>query len=271
MQSQILSDGSPVLACPHLAGDAPDRESRVAEDFRAFIRAPAFPCVGAKSALSRDKMRIIVARDIASAWNDLPVLAELHDLAASYRADPVLFQSLAVLFPDSEPTDEPTFEALLWERIQSLSDKDSWLGQRADPRVSDDPDNPHFSLSFGGEAFFCVGLHPGASRPARRYKHPVLVFNLHDQFEQLRAQGRYEKLRESILTRDEALAGSINPMLARHGTISEARQYSGRAVNEGWNAPFDRDGDVDPDVAKFQAQLASYDAAQDDEAEGHPS
>ena len=69
-------------------------------------------------------------------------------------------------------TDEPTFEALLWERIQSLSDKDSWLGQRADPRVSEDPDNPHFSLSFGGEAFFCVGLHPGASRPAQDRSSP---------------------------------------------------------------------------------------------------
>ena len=260
-----------VPTCPHAARGDRDRDSAVAEDFRAFIRDPAFPCVGAKSALSREKMRIIVARDIASAWNDLPILHELHDLAASYRASPVIFQSLAVIFPDSAETDEPTFEALLWERIQSLSDKDSWLGQRADPRVSEDPDNPHFSLSFGGEAFFCVGLHPGASRPARRYRHPVLVFNLHDQFEQLRAQGRYEKLRASILSRDEALAGSINPMLARHGTISEARQYSGRQVTEGWSAPFERDGEVDPVVAAFQAELAPYDEHLDDEAEGHPS
>ncbi len=65
-----------------------------------------------------------------------------------------------------------------------------------------------------------------------------MVFNLHDQFEQLRAQGRYEKLREAILDRDAALAGSVNPMLSRHGDASEARQYSGRAVGNDWECPF---------------------------------
>jgi FPC/CPF motif-containing protein YcgG len=64
------------------------------------------------------------------------------------------------------------------------------------------------------------------------------VFNLHAQFEQLREAGRYEKLRSSILQRDETLAESTNPMLARHGEISEARQYSGRAVCEEWRCPF---------------------------------
>ena len=34
------------------------------------------------------------------------------------------------------------------------------------------------------------------------------------------------------------MAGSINPMLARHGDASEARQYSGRAVGGDWVCPF---------------------------------
>ena len=89
-------------------------------------------------------------------------------------------------------------------------------------------------------AFFVVGLHPHASRPARRFAYPTMIFNLHDQFETLRAQNRYEKLRASILDRDEKLAGSINPMLARHGSISEARQYSGRAVSDAWACPYHR-------------------------------
>ena len=38
------------------------------------------------------------------------------------------------------------------------------------------------------------------------------------------------------MVRDEALAGSRNPMLARHGRSSEARQYSGRAVDANWRA-----------------------------------
>ena len=65
-----------------------------------------------------------------------------------------------------------------------------------------------------------------------------MVFNLHDQFERLRAQGRYERMREAILDRDRALAGDINPMLDRHGSSSEARQYSGRVVEADWTAPF---------------------------------
>ena len=59
-----------------------------------------------------------------------------------------------------------------------------------------------------------VGLHPGASRPARRFDRPALVFNLHDQFEQLRANGMYDKMRSTILARDVKLAGDVNPMLA---------------------------------------------------------
>ena len=104
--------------------------------------------------------------------------------------------------------------------------------------VSADPEDPHFSLSFGGEAFFVVGLHPRASRAARRFPRPTLVFNLHDQFERLRVEGRYERMRERIIERDVALAGSANPMLARHGEASEARQYSGRLVDEDWQCPF---------------------------------
>ncbi|NJC07766.1 guanitoxin biosynthesis heme-dependent pre-guanitoxin N-hydroxylase GntA [Polymorphobacter fuscus] len=208
-------------------------------EFHEFVRAPAFPCVGAKAALSKEQMHIIVGRDITSAWDDLRILPALNALAASYRQTPQLFQTLIVIFEGPDLTGEAEFEGYLWERVQSLADKDAlWYGQPRDTRVSDDPDDPHFSLSFGGEAFFVVGLHPGASRPARRFSRPALVFNLHDQFEQLRAQNRYEKLRESILARDLTLAGSLNPMLARHGDDSEARQYSGRAVGSDWQCPY---------------------------------
>lgn len=215
-----------------------DADHPLAEQFRTFVRDFAFPCVGAKSALGTGGMRFVVARDIRSAWDDLRIYPNLLDLARSYRAEPKLFQSLVVIFDEDPALDENGFENVLWQRLNSLSKKDEWLGQPRDARVSDDPDSPHFSLSFGGEGFFVVGLHPSASRPARRFARPALVFNLHDQFEQLRAQGRYEKLRESIVNRDVALAGSPNPMLARHGSVSEARQYSGRHVGNDWQCPF---------------------------------
>ncbi|MET4897000.1 guanitoxin biosynthesis heme-dependent pre-guanitoxin N-hydroxylase GntA [Sphingomonadaceae bacterium jetA1] len=204
----------------------------------AHIAAAHFPCVGAKAAMARGTLDVLGARDIASAWDDLRIHDALRRFAARYRAEPALFRSLAVVFANPAELDEADFERALWARIQSLSDKDVWLGQDWDQRVSANPEDPHFSLSFGGEAFFVVGLHPRASRPARRFPRPTMVFNLHDQFETLRAQGKYETMREKIMVRDEALAGSRNPMLARHGEVSEARQYSGRVVEPGWRCPF---------------------------------
>lgn len=209
-----------------------------AQKFGAFVRDPAFPCVGAKSAVARGQAHILVARDIRSAWDDLRIYLALLDFATAYREDPRLFQSFVLIFEGPDEISETEFEKVLWDRVQSLSDKDVWHGQEWDQRVSSDPENPHFSLSFGGEAFFIVGLHPQASRPARRFERPTLVFNLHDQFERLRDAETYEGLRENILKRDIAIAGSVNPMLARHGSISEARQYSGRAVEADWACPF---------------------------------
>lgn len=210
----------------------------VRTQFEEYVRDRAFPCVGAKSALSRGTLKTVVCRSIASGWDDVRIHRELLDWAREKGADPAVFKSIAFVFAQSPELDEEGFEAAMWERIQSLSDKDVWLGQKYDQRVSSDPDDPHFSLSFGGEAFFVVGMHPRASRVARRTPWPVLVFNLHAQFETLREDGRYETIRAAILDRDEALAGSVNPMLARHGDESEAGQYSGRQVDADWKCPF---------------------------------
>ena len=212
----------------------------LARSFIASVEAPDFPCVGAKSALGRGQMDILVARDIGSAWDDMRIMPALAATVARYRADRALFRTMVVLFEGPDGLNETEFERHLWARAQSLSDKDEWLGYPTDPTVSSNPDDPHFSLSFAGEAFFVVGLHPNASRPARRFETPAMVFNLHDQFEVLRSQQRYDKLRASILDRDLQLAGSANPMLARHGESSEARQYSGRVVDESWKCPFKR-------------------------------
>ena len=217
----------------------------LARQLSEFIKAPEFPCLGAKAALNRDGMRFVAARDFRSAWDDLRILPALLDLSKAYRSDPRLFQSLAVVFEHGAPDSEEEFERVLWQRLRSLSDKDEWLGQSADERVAHDPDDPHFAMSFGGEGFFVVGLHPRASRPARRFAYPAMVFNLHDQFEQLRELGRYEKLRETIIGRDLELAGSVNPMLSPHGIVSGARQYSGRAVEAGWRCPFSGRGHSD--------------------------
>ncbi|HEX5305555.1 MAG TPA: guanitoxin biosynthesis heme-dependent pre-guanitoxin N-hydroxylase GntA [Dyella sp.] len=203
--------------------------------FEAFIDAASFPCLGAKASRSRGQQLLVRGDSFVCATDDLAIARHLQALAEPLEGPS--FISVAVLFPNSPALDEATFERTLWERLASIHAIDrgryGW-----DTRVSDDPASPSFSMSVGGKAFYVVGLHPGSSRPARRFRCPVLVFNLHSQFEQLRADGRYDKLREAILQRDLAYAGSPNPMLAVHGRSSEARQYSGREVDTDWVCPF---------------------------------
>lgn len=206
--------------------------------FKRFIHERSYPCVGAKSALTRNQMTAYVGTDLTSAWDDVALASELVSFARDYRKYRQLFVTFVAFFPKTPPLDEESFERALWERIASLQAKDDWMGQAYDPAVDPDPSSPNFSLSFGGQSFFVVGMHPDASRPARRFDVPVMVFNLHDQFERLREQGRYEKLRTAILERDKELAGDVNPMLARHGEESEARQYSGRIVGADWTCPW---------------------------------
>lgn len=176
-----------------------DDADPLAEEFRQFLASPQFPCVGAKSALAKRQIKFLVCRDIRSAWDDLRIYGGLFKFVELYRSKGELFQSFVVLFREPKSLTEGEYEALLWERIQSLTDKDGWHGQPHDARVSANPADPHFSISFAKEAFFAVGLHPNASRPARRFSTPAIVFNPHEQFEELRKQNHYATLREKIM------------------------------------------------------------------------
>jgi FPC/CPF motif-containing protein YcgG len=81
-------------------------------------------------------------------------------------------------------------------------------------------------------------MHKKSSRLSRQFEKPMLIFNLHRQFDELRASGQYTRLRDTIRTRDRKLQGDNNPMLADFGENSEARQYSGRQVGPEWKCPF---------------------------------
>lgn len=204
------------------------------QQFDAFIRDPDFPCVGARSALNRGRIR----HAHFDRLGDPSVARPLRDALAAFSAefsDPGT-QPVSFVATFSHAVDgEQRFERLMWQQLQLLHDVDDadW-----DPSVSDDPADAEFSMSIAGRAFFVVGLHPDASRLARRSPLPSLVFNFHDQFEQLKASGKYATMQTAIRARDTALQGSINPVLSRFGEASEARQYSGRAVGSAWTCPF---------------------------------
>jgi FPC/CPF motif-containing protein YcgG len=207
------------------------------------VARPDFPCVGAKSAAAQEGIEFFEAGDLRCPREDAALLARLQ-LFAARAPDDTLFVSFVAIFPDTPKLSEEEFETALWQRLQALHELDA-ADHAWDASVSDDPQSPQFSLSLGGRGFYVIGLHPGASRPARRFHCAALVFNLHSQFETLRADGRYDKLRAAIIERDIAYSGSRNPMLAQHGSISAARQYSGRAVEAGWRCPYSGRGRKD--------------------------
>lgn len=206
--------------------------------FLDHVEQADFPCVGAKAVLAQDSLTILVATSLASAADDARIHERLVRWASTLRPDAQNFYSLAVVFAGPHDLDERGFEAMLWERLGRLSDIDRARGHTHDPGFSANPRDPHFALSFSGKACFAVGLHPHASRRARRAPSPVIVFNPHQQFAALREAERYERMREVILERDAQFDGTPNPMIARHGEISEARQYSGRAVGRDWVCPY---------------------------------
>lgn len=212
--------------------------------FEAFIRSEDFPCVGAKSALAKGNLTIFEAGPFDSAVMDLEISEALSKFGDELDLDSPVVQSFAVLFEGPTELPEKDFEKVLWDRLQCLHNLDVAKGEEWCDGVATDPESAHFSLSLGGHAYFVVGMHPRASRPARRFESPVLVFNAHAQFEKLRADGRYDRMKTVIRDRDRELAGDINPQLDDFGQSSEARQYSGRKIEPGWECPFEHKAPV---------------------------
>src|SRR3954471_9705931 len=117
-----------------------DADHPLARSFRHFLQDPEFPCVGAKSALSRNQIKIVVARDITSGWDDLRIYPALLAFVSWYKRAPGLFRSFAVVFETPAILSEADFERHLWARVQSFSDKDTWLGLPYDERVKAHPE-----------------------------------------------------------------------------------------------------------------------------------
>jgi FPC/CPF motif-containing protein YcgG len=174
--------------------------------------------------------------DAGSTGNGAAALLPLPEGEGRVRATSE-YSTCVAIFEHPVNLSELEFEGLLWQQLRALHQHDApnfvW-----GPNVKSDPADPHFSFSFGGHALYVIGMHANSSREARRFPWPAMVFNPHEQFERLRADGNWKRMQETIRSRDLALQGSINPMLSDFGEQSEARQYSGRAVEENWQAPF---------------------------------
>jgi FPC/CPF motif-containing protein YcgG len=211
-------------------------ESRCRSDFLSFVGNSAFPCLAAKAALNARSFCLRVYSELASPAASETLAKDLESFVNSELTPSGPYATFVAIFEGPLSIPEEEFERLLWSQLELLSKIDlarnSW-----DPRVSSDPSDPSFSFSFGGRAVYVVGMHGNSSRLSRRFRWPALVFNPHEQFQRLRANGQWTRLRGRIRERDIALQGSTNPMLSDFGDQSEAVQYSGRVTGPGWSPP----------------------------------
>lgn len=229
------NDGRIVSVRPGQSDDPGPALAAVDAALHAFVEHGSYPCVGAKAALSRHSYVLGIYPSLDDAASAAAAAADARWFAAHASEIDASYATFLAVFRSGCITDDASFEAALWGCLQAMhrADPDDW-----DPSVSSDPADPGFRFSLGGSAFFVIGMHPNASREARRFPFPTIVFNLHSQFEALRDAGRFEKMRTVIREREEALAGEPNPLLADFGESSEAAQYAGVAHPRGWKPPF---------------------------------
>lgn len=208
----------------------------IIKEYKGFLRARDFPCIGAKAAASKNHVRCFVASDMASPDDDERMLRFIYQFVDSYRKSIDTFHSAAIIFKKPLPITEEEFEDMFWLRLNSLIafDRNNYNHDR---RVDANPQSSMFSFSLKEEAFFIIGLHPSSSRKARRFAYPAIVFNPHEEFERLKRTGKYEPMKKTVRRRDELYSGSVNPMLTDFGEAPEVIQYSGKQYDSTWKCP----------------------------------
>jgi uncharacterized protein len=207
----------------------------VHDSFRSLVLNERFACVGGAAAVRQNTYRFGLYEELGGDASSAELACDLRRFITDEDLADKPLTAFVASFVGPVPADEQMFEGLLWRTLQQLSDGDGvpWAAGR-----HSDPESPSFTFSFAGTSFFIVGLHAGSSRSTRRFAWPTLMFNPHDQFDRMRREGTYDRIRSVIRARDQALQGSVNPMLSDFGHESEARQYSGRAVGADWKCPF---------------------------------
>jgi hypothetical protein len=210
----------------------------IEREFERFVSDESFSCLAGKGVVHQMGHRVRVYAPLGTRRATIALAADLDAFTAESPSATTLRAFVAV-FPDRAPRSEVAFERRLWAQLQRLHEHESATANW-DPGVSDDADDPMFAFSFAECAYFVVGLHAHSSRVSRRFRWPTLVFNPHSQFGRLRGEGRFARMQQVIREREMAVHGSLNPNLADFGERSEARQYSGREVEQDWKCPFHR-------------------------------
>lgn len=155
--------------------------------FRAFIEPSAYPCLGAKAALNRGAYKLQFYAELGDRRTRSHLASDLTRFIDSLLRQSSDFATFGAVFSRPIEMTALEFEQRLWRTLQQLDRIDAkkfdW-----DSTVDCEPGCANFAFSFGGHAFYIVGMHGGSSRLARRFPLPALMFNLHEQFRKLAAR-----------------------------------------------------------------------------------
>jgi FPC/CPF motif-containing protein YcgG len=215
---------------------------------KGWIGSSGFPCNGAKSAFNIGSYRLgtydtFSDSDVSLLADDLTAYINEYNNTPAVSPKPkqgdkvplnLTFATFLACFKEEPVCDETTFEDRLWALLENLrvSDTVAWPAG-----FSSDAQDNDFAFCFGGEGFFVAAFHPGSWRWSRRFMFPLIVFNMHKQFDGLKTKGTFTTLRDTIRKNDDKLQSTANNLVADFGTQSEAPQYAMRKVPAGWTPP----------------------------------
>lgn len=218
------------------AGSVDDALWTTAHDtFRAMMLGGSHPCLGGAAAIRRGYYRLGCYGELSSRQ---AVEESARDLSEFLRMATESERPVSVhvaVFRGPEGLTEEEFERSLWEHLRGMRRTDVGVDGSAPKGRLDFEADPGFV--FADRNLFVVGLHPGASRKARHFPWPTLVFNALSHGDPLRDTDQYDRITEKIRARDVRLQGSLNPSIFQ----LRVAQFSGREVGPDWTCPVDLD------------------------------
>jgi uncharacterized protein len=201
-----------------------------------FVLNKDFPCVMAKVVARIGYAKHIEIPSLKAPEALEKVQREVYRFVDIFRSSPNRLSSFIVSVPLAAHPSFESFERAFWDFLKKLNQLDHELHPH-DPRVGQKPLAEDFSYSLKSEAFFILALHPESPRLSRRFSRPTIVFNPHQQFENMRIKGIFTKVRDVIRSRDKKLQGEVNPMSTDYGERSEVFQYIGKSYPEFASSP----------------------------------
>lgn len=193
-----------------------------------FINQTNFPCIMAKTVSRIGWLQTLTLKDIENEENIIKFQKNMYHFIDHYHSSADTLHSFVLMIENKHYQSFECFEEKFWNFLIKIDYFDKILYHH-DDRVHSDPQSDNFSFSLMEEAFFILALHPNSPRRSRQFSLPAIVFNPHQQFEKLRTNGVFVKIRDIIRKKDKLLQGFSNPMLSDFGDKSEVYQYTGRA------------------------------------------